>query len=247
LRACRECDWKRGSAGNRLSSLTAASISASGQASATRGGTINSSGGIKTNQPSIADPYANVPMPASSGCDYTNFSLGYATGTQQMQPGRYCGGVSTGGGPTVSMGAGIYYIKSGTFNVAGGTTLTGSGVTIVLTNNTSGYANVSISNGAAVTLSAPTSGSTSGLLFFADRNAPNTIINSFAGGAWSSLTGALYFPTKQVTFSGGAGTSACTQVIAWQMQFNGGTATQFNSNCANTGVIPIGAGNLLVE
>lgn len=229
------------------SSLTATSVSVSGQASATRGGTITASHGVKTGQPATADPYASVPVPASSGCDYTNFSLGWASGTQHMQPGRYCGGVSIGNGAVVSMAAGTYYIKSGTFNIVGGTTLTGSSVTIVLTQNTSGYANVSISNGANVTLSAPTSGSTSGLLFFADRNAPNSIVNSFTGGASSSLTGAFYFPTEQVAFSNGAGTAACTQVVAWQMQFSGGTATQFNSNCAGTGVLPIGGGNLLVE
>jgi hypothetical protein len=228
--------------------LTVTSVSVSGQVNVSNGGAIVAPSGIKTNQPATSDPYANVPMPASSGCDYTNFSLGWASGVQQMQPGRYCGGVSIGNGASVSMAAGIYYIKSGTFNIGGGITLTGSGVTIVLTQNTSGYAAVSIGNGASVTLSAPTSGSTSGLLFFADRNAPNTTVNTFGGGASSHLTGALYFPTEQLSFSNGAGTAACTQVIAWQIQFTGGTATQFNSNCANTGVSPIGgAGNLLVE
>lgn len=229
-------------------SLTANKLYVSGQAYQGQGGQINVNPADEyQDHASSLDPYANVSVPASSGCDHTNFSLGWASSTQQMQPGRYCNGVSIGNGAIVSMAAGIYYIESGTFNVGGGTTLTGSGVTIVLTQNTSGYATVSIGNGASVTLSAPTSGDLAGLLFFADRNAPNSGVNTFAGGASVILTGALYFPTQQLVFSNGAGTQACTQVIAWQIQFTGGTASAFSSNCDNTGVRSFSSGILLVE
>ncbi len=228
--------------------LQAQSVSVAGQVTVSGGAVLTATNGIEQNQPATADPYANVSMPASSGCDYTSYTLGWASGKQQMNPGRYCGGVSIGNGAIVSMAAGIYYIKSGAFNVGGGTVLTGSGVTIVLTQNTSGYATVTIGNGAAVTLNAPTTGSTAGMLFFADRNAPNSGVNSFIGGTSELLTGALYFPTQQVVFSNGAGAAACTQLIAWQIQFTGGTASVFNNNCANTGTSPIGASaNLLVE
>jgi len=229
--------------------LTASSVSVSGQADISHGGIVTATNGVKVSQPAIPDPYAAVPMSASSGCDYTNFTLGWASGTQQMQPGRYCNGVSIGNGAIVSMATGIYYIKSGTFSVGGGTILTGSGVTIVLTQNTSGYATVAIGNGAAVTLSAPSSGNTAGILFFSDRNAPNSGVNSFGGGAAAIFTGALYFPTQQVVFSNGAGAAACTQLIAWHIQFSGGTAAAFNNNCSGTGVSPIGSSSpsILVE
>ena len=118
------------------SSLTAQSVSASGQVSVSGGAVINATDGVKQNQLAMADPYASVSMPASSGCDYTNFTLGWANGVQQMLPGRYCNGVSMGNGAKVSMAPGIYYVKSGQFSVGGGVTLTGSGVTIVLTANT---------------------------------------------------------------------------------------------------------------
>lgn len=137
------------------------------------------------------------------------------------------------------MAPGVYYIASGSFSVTGQATLTGSGVTIVLTqNNTSGYATVSIAGNASITLSAPTSGLTAGLLFVGDRNAPNSSANSFTGGSNVSLTGALCFPTEQVSYKGGtSSSSSCTQLIARQITFTGNS--QFNSNCTNTGVSPI--------
>ncbi|MGO9545955.1 MAG: pilus assembly protein TadG-related protein [Rhodomicrobium sp.] len=227
--------------------LQAQSVTVSGQANISGGAAINATNGISQNQSATADPYANVSMPASSGCDHTNFALNWAASVQQMSPGRYCGGVSISNGASVSMAPGIYYIESGTFSVAGGSTVTGSGVTIVLTQNTSGYATVTLSNGATVTLSAPTTGATAGLLFFGDRNAPNSNVNNFIGGTAENFTGAIYLPTQQVVFSNGAGASACTQLIAWHMQFTGGSASQFNNSCANTGVSPIGGATLIVE
>ncbi|MGO8953207.1 MAG: pilus assembly protein TadG-related protein [Rhodomicrobium sp.] len=230
------------------SSLDTQAVSAAGQVSVGGGAVINATNGVNQNQPVTADPYANVPMPASSGCDYTSFTVG-GGGSHQISPGRYCNGVSIGGDASVSMAPGIYYIKSGTFTVGGGAKVTGSGVTIVLTQNIGGYATVTIGNGASVTLSAPASGSLAGILFFADRNSPNSSVNNFIGGASETFTGALYLPTQQVVFSNGAGASACTQLIAWQIQFSGGSSSQFSSNCSNSGVSPIGGGSasLLVE
>ena len=88
-----------------------------------------------------------------------------------------------------------------------------------------------------------------GIVFFADRDAPNSGVNSFVGGTSEAFTGALYFPTQQVVFSNGAGAAACTQVIAWQLQFSGGSSSTLNATCTNTGISPIGRGSasLLVE
>ena len=73
--------------------------------------------------------------------------------------------------------------------------MNGTGVTIILTSSTSGnYATVTIDNGATVTLSAPTSGTTAGIVFFGDRRASATNSNNFGGGAAVNITGAVYFP-----------------------------------------------------
>jgi hypothetical protein len=137
------------------------------------------------------------------------------------------------------MAPGVYIINGGSFNVGGNVQLTGTGVTIVLAKGVTNYATVTIGNGARVTLSAPTTGATSGLIFFQDPTAPKTGTNNFQGGATEILTGALYFPSQTVVYSNGTtNTSTCTQLIAWHLQFVGGS--KFNSTCDGAGVKPIG-------
>ena len=120
------------------------------------------------------------------------------------------------------------------------------GVTIVLTKNTSDYATVQIGNGFAITLRSAspdeaTLGQVPGVVFFGDRNAPHSNSIAFNGGSAQNFTGALYFPTQTVVYSNGTtSTSQCTQLIAWHIQFQGGS--RFNSACTGTGVSPIGAG-----
>ena len=68
--------------------------------------------------------------------------------------------------PTSCSKSGVYYVNGGNFNVGGAVVMNGTGVTIILTSSTSGnYATVTIDNGATVTLSAPTSGTTAGNRF----------------------------------------------------------------------------------
>ncbi len=224
--------------------LNSPTVSVAGQASVSGGGAINPSSGLKVNQSPATDPYASTAMPtAPAGCLKTNFQTQpYQSTAWNLSPGTYCGGMSIGNGATVNLAAGTYFMKSGTFNVSGGTTVTGSGVTIILTNNggSTSYATVSISNGGTVTLSAPTSGATSGILFFADRNAPTTGVDTFSGGSTENFTGALYLPTQQAYYSNGTTTSShCTQLVAWTVVFQGGST--FNNSCSGTGVIGIGS------
>ncbi|HWK95893.1 MAG TPA: pilus assembly protein TadG-related protein [Pseudolabrys sp.] len=223
-------------------------VSTSGRTSVSQGGAINATNGIKTNQPAVADPYASVPAPSYSGCNFNNKSFGHSATRQYASPGVYCNGLAFTNDALVTMNPGVYIIDRGSFNVGGAVQLTGTGVTIYLTKSTgSSYATVSIGNGATVTLSAPTSGTYAGLTFFGDRKATTSTTSSFGGGATLSITGALYFPSQTVSFNNGiSNPSGCTQLIAGQIQFTGGA--QFKNNCANTGVISVGGGQTsLVE
>jgi hypothetical protein len=229
--------------------LNAKSVSVSGGVNSSNG-TINATNGVKTGQAAVANPYSSEVIPSFTGCNYGSLpSSPYSvtSGTQTLSPGVYCGGLWMGNSATVVMNAGVYIIDGGYFSVQSVKSLTGTGVTVVLTGSGSNYATVDIANGAPVTLSAPTTGATAGLVFFQDPNAPNTGTNTFAGGAAMVLTGALYFPDQTVNYSNGtSSTSACTQLIAWQMQFTGGAS--FNSNCAGAGTKGIGTSpSLLVE
>ncbi len=225
--------------------LNTQSVSASGTISITNGATLNATNGTKINQPAETDPYAGVAMPSYSGCAYTNKSYGH--GTWALSPAVYCKGLALTNDARVTMSAGVYVIDRGTFDVGGNVKLSGSHVTIFLTSSTgASYAKVDIGNGATVTLSAPTTGATAGLLFFGSRNAPSTTTDTFGGGATMNLTGTLYFPTHTVSFQNGIGNpSGCTQLIAGTMQFVGGS--RFQNNCP-TGVRGIGGGiSQLVE
>lgn len=229
--------------------LNAQFVSVSGSTSVRNGGVINATNGVKTNQPAVADPYANVARPSFSGCNYNNKSYGHSnSGRQYISPGVYCNGLAFTNDAIVTMNPGIYIVDRGTFSVGGAVQLTGTGVTIFLTKSTgSNYAEVAISNGAQVTLSAPTTGATAGLVFYGDRGGPVSNTSDFGGGALLNITGSIYFPTQTVSFNNGiSNPSGCTQLIAGVIQFTGGA--QFKNNCANTGVSPIGGSKVtLVE
>jgi hypothetical protein len=220
--------------------VDAKSVSVGGTVSVNNGGKIDADEGVLENQPPITDPYADVDVSAPAGCNYNNLSLNWSHSGMTMMPGTYCGGLSIGNGAKgVSMAPGIYYIKSGELNLGGGADLTGNGVTIVLTKNTGAYATVNIGGGSTLSLTAPTTGPTAGMVFFGDRNAPNDSEINFEGGADMTLNGALYFPSMSVIYSNGTkNKSDCTQLVAWQVEFKGGS--RFSRDCEGTGVTSIG-------
>jgi hypothetical protein len=202
---------------------------------------LNDSKGTYTGAPQIADPYAGVPIPSFSGCDKNNYSVSGGT-TKTLSPGVYCGGISVTGNSTINLSPGTYIMDQGLFTVGGGSSVTGDGVTIVLTSSSgSNYAAVKIDGGAIINLNNNTPGPVQGLTFFQDRNASTSGTNSFEGGTTQQITGALYFPSQTVKFAGGTdtGLSTCTQLIALKITFDGNAA--LNNSCANAGVKSIGA------
>ena len=216
------------------------------------GGTVNATNGVKTAQPATTDPYAAIPVPTATGCKHgapgAPLNIGYSYQVQTLYPdGAYCGGLTVGNGARLSFSPGVYIFKGGQINLSGGSTVNGAGVTLVLSGSGSDYTTVNFGNGTSVTLSAPTTGSTAGLVFFQDRAAPNTGVNTFGGGATVNFTGALYFPHQVVSYGNGViVSSTCTQLVAWRMTFAGGA--NFNSSCSGVGVASIGASSTrLVE
>jgi Flp pilus assembly protein TadG len=203
--------------------------------------TMNITGALTTAAPSVADPYVNVPTQAAGACTATNASYsGSAVAT--LSPGTYCNGLSLSGSANIKLNPGVYIISGGSLSVSGTSTLDGSaGVTIVLTGTGSNFATASISGTSTVKLTAPTTGATAGLAMFGDRNAPTSGTDTISGGSGLSITGALYFPTQTVKFSGNTATGAagCTQLIAYDLVFSGDAT--LGANCAGTGVKGIGA------
>jgi len=185
-----------------------------------------------------------------------------ASGTQTLSPGTY-GGITIAAGANVTMSAGTYYLDAnsscagnghGSFVVQGGT-VTGTGVTIVLTNSASSptsVGQVTIQSGTA-TLSAPTGAATSAdpypnFLFIVDNravvsgnqtysnnsNACGNCKEAISGSASTNLTGIMYFPNDQLTYSGGSSENSCLAIIADIVTVSG-SATM---NCTGANYLP---------
>jgi hypothetical protein len=106
-----------------------------------------------------------------------------------------------------------------------------------LTGTNATYGSVVINNGATVTLSAETSAPYMGLLFFQDRSIVSANNATFAGGATMQLTGSLYFPTTDISYSNGTSASGNTALIAAQVSFVGGANLKFDPTGLKTGLI----------
>jgi hypothetical protein len=159
-----------------------------------------------------------------------------------ISPGTYCGGIQVNSGAVLTLNPGIYYITGGPFQVNGGATVQGTGVTLVFTSTTgSNYATASINGGATVNLTAPSSGPTAGIVMFGDRNMPTGTAFTLNGGSTQYFGGAIYLPKAALSFAGGSGsTTSCTQIVADTITFTGNA--NLSLNCTGDGIKPIGSG-----
>ncbi|CAN7666169.1 pilus assembly protein TadG-related protein [Mesorhizobium sp. LjNodule214] len=184
-----------------------------------------------------ADPFSSLPTPtASNPCKNVN---GNKT-SQTLQPGTYCSGMTLNGDVTLSPGV---YVVEGSLKVNANAVVSGTGVTIFM----SGSNTVSMNGNATVTLSAPTSGTYSGMLFYGDRTG-TAAESTFNGTANSLLTGAIYFPRQQVNYLGNfSGINGCTQVVADTIQWSG--STTIKQDCSSLGMknIPAAQAVQIVE
>ena len=125
----------------------------------------------------------------------------------------------------------------GVVHFAGGSTITGAGLMFYLSGTNASYGSVIMDNGVNVALSAQTAGAYPGLLFFQDRSITSAAAATFAGGASVTLTGTLYFPTTNVSYSNGSSGSGNTAIVAKQVAFAGGTRLVYDSTGSKTGLV----------
>jgi Flp pilus assembly protein TadG len=197
---------------------------------------VTTTAGVQTGLSPIPDPYRNVQVPSFSGCDQHNYG---AHNTTTINPGVYCGGMQFNANADVTFNAGVYIIDGGDFTVNGSARLHGTGVTIIFTSSSGNWPTATINGGANIDLRPASTGTFAGILMFGDRAIPVGTSYKFNGGATQYLGGAVYFPTGDVQFSGGAGTNTnCTQLIGDTITFTGNSGLAIN--CAGYGVKPIG-------
>jgi hypothetical protein len=163
-----------------------------------------------------ADPLSSLQMPAVGACNGAYGAYADFQGTS-LSPGVYCGGIGINHGVTVTFAPGLYILAGGGLYLKSAT-IVGNGVTFVNTNAPTangGAANYGVPNSVSsvdntaieietntvINLSAMTTGSLAGVLFYADPAAglpgvryTNYLYSSSAG----SLMGSIYAPNEGI-------------------------------------------------
>jgi Flp pilus assembly protein TadG len=205
---------------------------------------ITATNGVVTGYRSVPDPYASANYPSYSGCSKHNYST---NSDATISPGVYCGGINIGSHASVTLQSGIYYLDSGSLSMSGQSSLTGTGVTLVFTSSSgSNYASASITGGASINISAPTTGATAGIVVFGDRRMPISTSFKFAGGDSQHFAGAVYVSKGALQWAGNSSANQpCTQIIADTVQMVGNSSLQVN--CAGYGTKAITTPATLLE
>ena len=194
-----------------------------------------------------ADPFASVTPTTPSSCsgsvtvqpsdnltDTTNSTS--TTADDALSPGCYASMNLKG---TVTLQPGTYYIDGGDFTVNSGAVVNCSGCVIVMSNRNSTsntIGDVDLNGNATINMTAPDSGTYSGILFYQDRRAASDNDIKINGNSSSKFQGAFYFPKADLTFTGSAGMNTnCMQIVAKDVTFTGNSA--INNTC------PAGSGS----
>ncbi len=198
-----------------VDSSSTAAISGSGTASLTAsiidvvGGYQKASGETFSPSPAdgaapLTDPLASLPVPTTSGVT-NDGSVSLTSGSRTISPGIYTQIKVSGG--TLTMNPGTYIIKGGGFAISGSANVSGSGVTIFNAGSncpsTGGtFGSINWSSTGTFNLSAPTSGTYSGILIFQSRDNAQSMSINVSGSAGSAITGTIYAAAAQLVDGG---------------------------------------------
>jgi hypothetical protein len=169
--------------------------------------------------PSVPDFLANVPAPDISGVSVqSSHLLTIKSGSVQLSPGIYQGGIQISGSAVVTMAAGMYVFENGGLSLEGNSSLSGSGVLLYHVNTSpiatsqagmcdsdnnqygpSGIDQFVFSGTGSVSLSAASSGAYQGIVFF-DRSSISFI--TLLGCANVSFSGTFYDPNGRLLSAG---------------------------------------------
>jgi Flp pilus assembly protein TadG len=235
-----------------------------GSVTVTGGSKINVTGGASDNGticnttkfacsgtgPAIVDPLASLAAPAVAACPGSgpgsvqyNFSSGAAT----LNPGVYCGGINVSGG-TLTLNPGVYILNGGGLTIGSASAVVNGAGVMFYNTATSGHtiAPVTITGQPQVTLSAATSGTYKGVLFYQDRTTTYATANQINGNTSPNLTGTLYFPGSSVLFTGTDPTTPVyTAIIAKTITVNGGSNFKWDNTGQYTGLAAGSSANLI--
>jgi Flp pilus assembly protein TadG len=231
------------------SNCTGTDCVTSGGSSSITAAPIASVGGLKGNsnnfvQPTTlqpysaaqADPFSYLPDPAPNASDCTaNGTLTESTNFTSLgeNPCFTAIDISPSASLTIPSTVKTVTVYGGDIDIKGDITATGT--TFIMTGAGGAAGDLKINSQANLVLTAPSSGTYKGVLFYRDRRASNLEMK-INGGASSKLTGALYFPTSDITYAGHADMKVeCLQMVGQILKFRG------SANITNT--CPTGGGS----
>jgi Flp pilus assembly protein TadG len=170
----------------------------------------------------VLDPFISMPAPSIGSCTYSAPVV--VTSNTTLPYGTYCGGIITSGTETITLSPGLYIIEGG-ITESGSPTFTGTGVTLYF--KTGGIVG---SGTGTFNLSAPTTGTYQGVVLFEDRSNSSGI--TLSGSTGTQVSGLVYMPAGNLTYSGDSGTSGVvTTLVVNAITFSG---TSYINQAATT-------------
>jgi hypothetical protein len=165
-------------------------------------------------------------------------------GTKSPVSDIYCGDVTATA--NTSIGPGTYVIENGSLIISPGVTVSGTGVTFIFTGPTiSGFSPSHLPpvNG-TLDISAPTSGTWSGVALYQDPNLTSGVNwgTAGAGPTWD-VTGLIYMPNSNISFSGNINKATnganCFTMVDWTFSSNGTVnINEQQTGCTTAGLTP---------
>jgi hypothetical protein len=168
-----------------------------------------------TGAPVVTDPLQGMTAPSvPNTCTHNNYSLTNSNIATISADGVYCGGINVIGAAHLTLNEGTYILKDGGFRTGNSAIVDANGpVTIFMTAPNGNNAAVVLSGASRVTLSAPHSGATRGMLFYQDPDHPGTTASSIGNSAVLNATGTFYMSKTALTLSGAVGTGKMAIVV----------------------------------
>jgi hypothetical protein len=179
-------------------------------------------GPVYTERPGIPDPLADITPPDASTMVVQSIKKVQETsGTVNLKPGVYKGGINVSGTANLNLEPGVYYMDGGGFKFTGQGSLKGEGVMIYNDPGNGNADGISVTGQGSMILSGPTSGPYKGITFWQRRDA--TVTGTVAGtGGETSIKGTFYFPGALLEVSGNGGVANLgSQYISWQLNLGG--------------------------
>jgi Putative Flp pilus-assembly TadE/G-like len=164
----------------------------------------------------VPDPLASLPKPSPGTCLTYN-------GGSTVSPGTYCSNITING--SVTFNPGLYVLTgNAVLTLNNSATVNGTGVTFYNT----GTSRINFNGGTTATLSAPTTGTYAGILFFQDPSDMKPPILDVS--ASSLLNGAFYFPSVTLTMHGGSSATAYTILVVNSLVLDGHDTINLNAD-----------------